>query len=129
MPSFTSTPEYLTPRNGITISGDLTLARPLTLDGLLPERVPSNLSMKMVAALPRGRVEPLLWPYQYKESDRHPFLFRKPLDLPAGTVIRGVPPGSRWPAAERSYVSRSVREMVSRNILAPGLTCWQRATT
>jgi hypothetical protein len=32
-----------------------------------------------------------LWLYEYKDAYQHPFLFRAPIDLPAGTVIRGVP--------------------------------------
>ena len=30
----------------------------------------------------------------YKAQFGHPFLFRSPLDLPAGTIIRGVPEGA-----------------------------------
>jgi hypothetical protein len=47
--------------------------------------------MQITAALPDGRIEPLLWLYEYKTSYRHPFLLRKPIELPSGTVIRGVP--------------------------------------
>ncbi len=43
---------------------------------------------------PDGSVEPLLlWLENYKKQYGHPFLLRTPLDLPAGTVIRGVPQG------------------------------------
>jgi hypothetical protein len=42
--------------------------------------------------LPDGEVEPLIWLYEYRNSYRHPFLLRKALDLPAGTLIHGVPP-------------------------------------
>jgi hypothetical protein len=48
-----------------------------------------------VAALPDGRVQPLLWLYQYQNRYRHPFLFREPVQLPARTVIRGVKPPAR----------------------------------
>jgi hypothetical protein len=40
--------------------------------------------------LPDGGVKPLLWLYEYDDKYKHPFLLRKPLHLPAGTVIRGV---------------------------------------
>ena len=43
---------------------------------------------------PDGRVEPLVWLDDYKEKYAHPFLFRTPLELPAGTVISGIPPGA-----------------------------------
>jgi hypothetical protein len=66
----------------------------LTIDGIVPERVPDRKSMQIVAALPDGRVEPLVWLYEYRSSFKHPFLFRRPLTLPAGTIIRGLPPAA-----------------------------------
>jgi hypothetical protein len=74
-----------------TIRGVMTLDRPLVLDGLLPEQVASHQSIRITAALPDGSIEPLIWLHQYDPRYIHPFLFRKPLRLPAGTVIRGVP--------------------------------------
>ena len=44
-----------------------------------------------MAELPSGRVEPLLWLYEYRDEYGHPFLLRHPLDLPAGTRILGIP--------------------------------------
>ena len=73
-------------------AGPATLTRPLTIDGVFAERVPGAVSMQIVAALPNGDVEPLVWLYEYQDRYRHPFLFRKPLQLPAGTVVRGVRP-------------------------------------
>jgi hypothetical protein len=67
------------------------LPRSLVLDGVMPVSVPSGQSFQIVAALPDGRVEPLVWLSEYRAAFRHPFLFRKPLSRPAGTVIRGVP--------------------------------------
>ncbi len=90
-PKFAKPSEFKAPKKGIVVQGDLTLKRALTLDGLLPETVPEGTSMQIVAALPDGDVQPLVWLYEYKANYRHPFLFRKPLDLPSGTVIRGAP--------------------------------------
>jgi hypothetical protein len=70
------------------------LASDLHLDGLIPGRVPEGKPMQVVAIRPNGSVEPLVWLYEYRNQYRHPFLFRKPLSLPAGTVIRGLPPGA-----------------------------------
>jgi hypothetical protein len=64
----------------------------LDLDGLMPETVPSGRSMRIVARLPGGSIEPLVWLDGYDERFRHPFLLRKPLHLPAATIIDGVPP-------------------------------------
>ena len=56
-----------------------------------PETVPEKASIQMTAELPDGSVEPLVWLQDYKMKFAHPFLLRTPLELPAGTVIRGVP--------------------------------------
>lgn len=81
-------------RNQIVVSGNLKLTRPFTLDGLLPETVPAGVPVRIVAKLPDGSVEPLLWLYEYKPAFKHAFLLRKPLVLPAGTIIHGVPAGA-----------------------------------
>ena len=81
-------------RNQIVLNGELTLTKALKLDGLFPQEVPSGVPLKIVAKLPDGSIEPLLWLYQYKAVHKHAFLLRKPLTLPVGTVIRGVPKGA-----------------------------------
>ena len=93
-PKFDAGPQPALPGNTIAVKADMPLDRAVTLDGLIPGRVAKGASIQIVAALPNGGIEPLLWLYEYRESDRHPFLFRKPLELPAGTVIRSVPTGA-----------------------------------
>ncbi|MEP6961356.1 MAG: cytochrome c [Acidobacteriota bacterium] len=78
----------------IVATGTLTLKQKFTLDGMLPKVVPPKASFQIVAELPDGSVEPLLWLQDYQAAYGHPFLLRKPLVLPAGTVIRGVPAGA-----------------------------------
>lgn len=75
----------------IAVSGDLKLTRAFKLEGLLPRKVPAGAEFQITAELPDGSVEPLLWLKDYKEAFGHPFLLRRPIALPAGTVIRGVP--------------------------------------
>ena len=58
-------------------------------------KVPSGRSLKVVAVLPEGHVEPLVWLYEYQPGFAHPFLFRSPLRLPAGTTISGVSGGAQ----------------------------------
>ena len=58
----------------------------------MPEVVPSGRSIRVVARLPGGSVEPLVWLDGYDGRFRHPFLLRKPLHLPRATIIDGVPP-------------------------------------
>jgi hypothetical protein len=88
MPKFSPAPAVAAPADAIRVADTLTLKSALLLDGLLPERAADG--ARIVATLPDGRVEPLLWLYGYSENFRHPFLLRKPLALPAGTIIRGV---------------------------------------
>ena len=75
----------------IAIAGDWKAPSAFTLAGLLPKAVPDGLSFQITAELPDGSVEPLLWLMNYKKQYGHRFLFRTPLHLPAGTMIRGVP--------------------------------------
>src|SRR5262245_1971677 len=90
-PKFDKPSAFKIPKGSVTLTGDLTLSNDLVVDGLFPEKAGSATSARIVALLPDGRSEPLLWLYEYTDSDRHPFLFRETVDLPAGTVIRGVP--------------------------------------
>jgi len=78
------------PQIGV-ISGPYTLKHDLKLGGLLPISMPPNASLRITASFPDGRIEPLLWLQNYKPQFGHPFFFRTPLALPAGTVINGVP--------------------------------------
>ena len=78
----------------MAISGETTLERRFVVDGLRPLDVPREGSLQITAELPDGRVEPLLWLYNYREEYGHPFLFETPIELPLGTVIRGIPAGS-----------------------------------
>ena len=78
----------------LAVGADYKLLRTTALRGLLPKQVPPGASFKMVAELPDGSIEPLLWLAPFKPAYGHPFWFRNPLKLPAGTAIRGVPTGS-----------------------------------
>jgi hypothetical protein len=79
---------------GLSVSGRTKLVRPLVLDGLLPQNASGHASMKVLAQLPDGSVQPLLWLQSYDPRYRHLFLLRNPIPLPAGTVIYGVPDGT-----------------------------------
>lgn len=80
------------PENAVPARGTTTLERGLTLVALLPSDVPADTSARIVAVLPDGTIEPLVWLYRYDDAFAHPFRLRQPLALPAGTEIRGVPP-------------------------------------
>jgi len=90
-----SSPQATAHRIGeIAIGSDLKLARPFRLDGLFPKTVADGMSFQITAELPDGSIEPLLWLKNYKKAYEHPFLLRRPMELPAGTMIRGVPSGA-----------------------------------
>ena len=97
-------PHALDPVGRIVAKGDLKLTKGFVLDGLLPRNVPEDGSFQIIAELPDGRIEPLLWLDGYKQQFAHVFLFRDPIELPAGTTITGIPKGSTialLPAAKK----------------------------
>jgi hypothetical protein len=81
----------LVPQSGVRVQGRFTLARHMMLDGLQPELVDRGMSLRITAVLPGGGVEPIVWLHGYDSAFPHPFLLRRPLRLPAGTQIDGVP--------------------------------------
>jgi hypothetical protein len=93
-PKFASAAVAPIPAKALTISGETALTRPFVLAGLLPQVVPENTSIQVTAHLPDGTVQPLLWLLPFKKAYAHPFILKNPLNLPRGTVIRGVPPGA-----------------------------------
>jgi hypothetical protein len=95
IPKFEQVSVFESPREGIQVSGDFILKHPVIVDGLLPQKVPSGRSLEIIAELPDGAIQPLVWLYQYRDGYQHPFLFKNPLNLPAGTRIRGVPSNAR----------------------------------
>ena len=90
MPAFGPALPLPAPSHAVRVADTLTLKSAMRLDGLLPEGPVDG--ARITATLPDGRVEPLLWLDGYSEAFRHPFLLRRPLALPAGTIIAGVKP-------------------------------------
>jgi hypothetical protein len=91
VPDFKPAVPFAASSDSLRVSGRFTLLRAMIVDGLYPERVPSGQSMQVVAVMPGGHVEPLVWLHGYDARHPHPFLFRRSIHLPAGTVIHGVP--------------------------------------
>jgi hypothetical protein len=90
-PRFTAPPLYTPSAPLMPVSGTATLQQPMIVDGLMPAKIAPRQSIRITAALPNGSVQPLVWLHEYDNRYQHPFLFRKALHLPAGTVIRGLP--------------------------------------
>jgi hypothetical protein len=82
------------PHGTLEVTSDFKLPHMFTLDGILPGTVPEKSSIQITAELPDGSVQLLVWLEDYRPQYAHPFFLRTPLEFPAGTVIRGVPPGS-----------------------------------
>ena len=90
-PKFTPDAPVPPLKGEISVSGDYTLKKAFTLDGLFPKSIQDDASFRITAEFPDGSIEPLLWLSHYKTKFTHPFLRRAPLELPQGTIIRGVP--------------------------------------
>jgi hypothetical protein len=75
-------------------SGELTLSKDFSLAGLWPKNIPDDAGFQVTAERPDGSIEPLIWFEHYHAKFNHQFFYRDPIDLPAGTKIHGLPPGS-----------------------------------
>jgi len=72
---------------GIPIRGDTTLSRTITATGIAPREMQPGASMQIVARLPDGSVENLIWLRNTRGEWKRPFYFREPVALPKGTLI------------------------------------------
>jgi hypothetical protein len=93
-PKFDQAPLPVPSRGVIALSGEFQLPKDFSLDGLLPKSIPEDAGFQITAEMPDGSIEPLLWFEHYHAKFVHPFLYRNAIELPAGTKIHGVPPGS-----------------------------------
>lgn len=57
-----------------------------------PEPSHAIASARIIATLPNGRVEPLVWLYRFDPKWQRTFVFREPLDLPKGTLVESSEP-------------------------------------
>jgi hypothetical protein len=72
---------------GISVRGDTTLTRGITAAGIAPREMQPGASLQIVARLPDGGVENLLWLRNHRTEWKQSFYFREPLTLPKGTLI------------------------------------------
>jgi hypothetical protein len=79
------------PADELVVAGETKLARAMILGALWPMELPDAASFRITAELPDGAIYPLVWLSNFKMMFNHPFIFRNPLKLPAGTFIRGIP--------------------------------------
>jgi hypothetical protein len=74
-------------KDGATIKGRGALDKSLDVVGIRPLPGETADSARITARLPDGRIEPLVWLYRFGPQSNQTFFFRKPLILPAGTVV------------------------------------------
>jgi mono/diheme cytochrome c family protein len=84
------TPEVEHRAGEIVASGDYRFQRPFTLDGFWVRNHPKGGSAQITIEFPDGRIEPLVWLYDYSAQQEHPFLLRQPLRLPSGATMHGL---------------------------------------
>jgi hypothetical protein len=78
-------------QDGPTVTDGSVLSSSLRVSGIRPV-TDKVVSARITALLPSGKVEPLLWLYQYDPRNSHNFAFREQVDLPERTVIRSSAP-------------------------------------
>jgi hypothetical protein len=74
----------------IVASGNYKFQRPFTLDGFWVRNHPKDGLAQITIQFPDGRIEPLVWLYDYSAQQEHPFLLRTPLSLPSGALLQGL---------------------------------------
>jgi hypothetical protein len=78
----------------LIVDGSFTLQRSLSVAGIRPKSLLEGSWVKVIATLPDGAIEPLIWLYDYKPEFDRTYYFRKPLKLPTGTKIENYPPSA-----------------------------------
>ena len=79
-------------KDGLLVETRENLKEPLQAAGVRPIADQVVESARIVAKLPDGRIEPLVWLYHFDPKSGRAFTFRKPLELPPGTVIESSAP-------------------------------------
>jgi len=72
---------------GIALRGDTTLTRGIIATGIAPREMQPNATLQIIARLPDGSIENLLWLRNHRTEWKRSFYFREPLTLPKGTLI------------------------------------------
>lgn len=87
VPPAPSTAKAPASRQGLTVRGRTVLARAMLAAGIAPGKMEPGTQMRIVARLPDGRVENLIWLRNSATEWKRVFYFRRPLALPKGTLI------------------------------------------
>ncbi len=93
-------------RNEQLLSVSAPLAAPLTLAGIAP-RGPVPAGTQVMAELPDGSVEPLIWILEPKAAVLREFVYRKPVTFPAGTRFTVSRAGGQWKLLTKATAAAS----------------------
>jgi hypothetical protein len=94
LPKRKSTAKQMQPPNGHSLTGTtrLLLENAVHAVAIRPEPAQPVASARIVANLPDGRIEPLVWLYRFDPKWQRTFVFREPLNLPKGTLVESSTP-------------------------------------
>jgi len=81
-----SSPAKTEPKTGVEWVASGALKTAATFVAIRPESLAGD-SIRVVAEMPGGEIEPLIWFYRYNPKFARTYYFRKPIHLPAGTRI------------------------------------------
>ena len=87
VPLFAAVSASAPPTRGITVRGETRLAHAILASGIAPGEMSAGASMQVVARLPDGRIENLLWLQNTRSEWKRVFYFRQPVKLPKRTLI------------------------------------------
>lgn len=91
MPEFQSSAANAAPPKmpaiDVESTAPVTLKSTITAVAVAPRDLPAGASMEVIAYLPDGRVQHLIWLKDYREEWKRTYYFREPLRLPRGTRI------------------------------------------
>ena len=92
---------------------ELPLAADRRLIGVRVEMSPGGRSIELRARRPDGWTEPLLWIRNFSQAWQSPYVFRKPVALPAGSVIQAASYFDPKETAPRLAVTISAADPIS----------------
>jgi hypothetical protein len=72
---------------GLVVRGTTTLSRGILATGIAPGEMAPETQMRIIAKLPDGSVENLIWLRNTRTEWKRAFYFREPVALPKGTLI------------------------------------------
>jgi len=90
----------------IVVAAEAKIAAPARVIGIRAKTFKKGDTVQIIATLPDGAIEPLLWIYQYNPAFQRTYYYKAPLSLPPGTQIGMSPAGAGTVALFTSPASK-----------------------